>query len=66
MPRALLLGLAVVVLGGSLVFALLTVLGVESLAFTPFLAFKAVFAGLLGGIVTPFIALLALADRPAV
>jgi hypothetical protein len=64
-PRALLLGVAVVVLGGSLALALFIVLGVESLAFVPFLVFKAVFAGLLGGIVTPFIALLALADRPA-
>jgi hypothetical protein len=64
-PRALALGLAGVVLAGSLALALFMVLGIESLPFTPFLAFKAVFAGLLGGIVTPFIALLALADRPA-
>jgi hypothetical protein len=63
-PRALALGLAGVVLAGSLALVLFTALGVESLAFTPFVAFKAVFAGLLGGIVTPLIALLALADRP--
>lgn len=64
-PRALALGLAVMVLAGSLVLTLFAVLGVESLPFAPFLTFKAVFAGLLGGCVTPLIALLALADRPA-
>ena len=64
-PRALALGLAVVVLVGGLVLALFGVLGVESLPFATFLTFKAVFAGLLGGLVTPLIALLALADRPA-
>jgi hypothetical protein len=64
-PRALALGLAGVGLAGSLALALFAVLGVESLAFGPFLGFKAVFAGVLGALVTPLIALLALADRPA-
>lgn len=64
-PRALALGLAGVALAGGLALVLLAALGVESLAFGPFLGFKAVFAGLLGALVTPLIALLALADRPA-
>jgi hypothetical protein len=65
-PRAVALGLAGVGVAGALLLALSALLGVESLAFVPFLGFKAVFAGLLGGLVTPLIALLALADRPAV
>ena len=64
-PRALALGLAGVAVAGGLLLALSALLGVETLAFVPFLGFKAVFAGLLGGLVTPLIALLALADRPA-
>ena len=62
--RAIALGLATVAVAGSVVAAALALLGIEALAFTPFLIFKAVFAGLLGGLVTPLIALLALADRP--
>jgi hypothetical protein len=65
LPRALALGLAGVALAGGVVLALFAALGIESLAFAPFLGFKAVFAGLLGALVTPLIALLALADRPA-
>ncbi len=65
LQRAFALGLATVALAGGLAVLALLALGVEALAFTPFLFFKAVFAGLLGGLVTPLIALLALADRPA-
>jgi hypothetical protein len=64
-PRALALGLAGVASAGALALAGLLAFGIESLAFAPFVGFKAVFAGLLGALVTPLIALLALADRPA-
>lgn len=64
-PRAFALGLAIAALAGGMAVLALLALGVDALAFTPFLFCKAVFAGLLGGLVTPLIALLALADRPA-
>jgi|SRR5262245_473264 len=63
--RALALGLAGVAVAGSFAVVALLVLGVQTLAFTPFVVAKAVFAGVLGALVTPLIALLALADRPA-
>jgi ribosomal protein S18 acetylase RimI-like enzyme len=62
--RALLLGLACVPIAGGLAVALLHGLGVESLAFAPFLGWKALYSGLLGACVQPAIALLALADAP--
>jgi len=64
-PRALALGLAGVAISAALLLALSALLGLESLRFAPFLGFKAGFAGLLGALVTPPIALLALADRRA-
>ena len=60
--RALLLGLACVPIAGGLALALLHALGVESLALAPFVAGKALHAGLLAAVVQPAIALLALAD----
>lgn len=64
-PRALGLGLAGVVVAGAIALASFALLGVESLAFGPFLGFKALFAAVLAALVTPLIALLALSDRPA-
>jgi hypothetical protein len=65
LPRAVSLGLAGVVAAGSAAVLLLVALDVTSLDLTPFLVFKALFAALLAALVTPLIALLALADRPA-
>ena len=65
LPRAALLGLACVLLAGGAAVAGLAVLGVETLAFGPFLGWKALYAGVLAAAVQPAIALLALADRPA-
>jgi hypothetical protein len=63
--RALALGLACVPVAGGLAVAGLGALGVESLGFVPFLGFKAAYAGVLAALVTPAIALLALADPTA-
>ena len=62
--RAVVLGLVSVVIAGSLGIALLYAFGVETLAFSRFLGWKALYAGVLAAFVTPAIALLALADRP--
>ena len=62
--RALLLGLVCVPFAGGLALALLHALGVGSVAFAPFVAGKALHAGLLAALVQPAIALLALADVP--
>jgi hypothetical protein len=64
LPRALAFGAAGVALAGGLAFAGLSAFGVDALGFAPFLGFKAAFAGVLGALVTPLIALAALADRP--
>ena len=61
--RACALGAVCVPLAGGLGLALLAVLGVETLGFAPFLGWKALYAGVLAALVTPVIALLALADR---
>jgi hypothetical protein len=62
--RAAALGLACVPLAGGAAVALLAALGVTALDFAPFVGWKALYAGVLGALVTPAIALLALADRP--
>jgi diamine N-acetyltransferase len=62
--RALALGLVCVPLAGGVAVALLHALGIESLAFAPFLGWKALYAGVLGACVQPAIAWLALADAP--
>jgi ribosomal protein S18 acetylase RimI-like enzyme len=64
LPRALLLGLACLLVAGGLAVALLQAAGVESLAFAPFVAGKALYAGVLAAFVQPAIAWLALADAP--
>ena len=64
-PRAVALGAACLPLAGGLGVALLMGFGVESLRFGAFLGWKALYAGVLGALVTPAIALLALADPPA-
>ena len=61
--RACALGLVCVPLAGGLAIVLLSVLGVGALDFAPFLGLKALYAGVLAALVTPVIALLALADR---
>lgn len=63
--RAVAIGLACTVLAGSLAIALLSALGVGALDFGPFLGWKALYSGVLAAAVSPAIALLALADRPA-
>lgn len=62
--RAVALGGVCVVLAGGAAVALLSVFGVTSLDFGPFLGWKALYAGVLAAFVQPAIALLALADRP--
>ena len=64
-PRALALGLVGAVFAGGLALGVFRLLGVEALAFGPFVGFKAGSAALLAGLVTPLIAVLALSDRPA-
>jgi hypothetical protein len=64
-PRALALGLVGVALSAAFLLALSRLLGLDALGFGAFLGFKAGWAGLLGALVTPAIALLALADRRA-
>ncbi len=63
--RAVAIGGVCVPLAGGLAIALLSALGVGALGFAPFLGWKALYAGVLAAVVTPAIALLALADRPA-
>ncbi|GAB3378233.1 hypothetical protein [Lysobacter fragariae] len=60
--RALLLGIAATLVVGGATVALLAVSGMQSLALSPFLAFKSIYAGGLAAIVTPMVAWLALAD----
>lgn len=60
--RAAALGLACVPLAGGAAVALLAALGVPALDFASFVGWKALYAGVLGALVTPAIALLALAD----
>ena len=62
--RALALGAASIPVAGGLGVALLTALGIDSLDFAPFLAWKSLYSGVLAVFVTPAIALLALADAP--
>jgi hypothetical protein len=62
-PRAVAIGAACIPLAGGLAVALLFALGVETLAFGPFLGWKALYAGVLAALVQPAIALLALSDR---
>ena len=61
--RACALGLVCVPFAGGLAIVLLAALGVEALGFAHFLGLKALYAGVLAALVTPVIALLALADR---
>jgi hypothetical protein len=61
--RAVALGLVCVPLAGGLAIVLLSAFGVETLDFSPFLGWKALYSGVLAALVTPVIALLALADR---
>lgn len=61
--RAVAFGLACVVVAGAPAVLLLSALGIEALDFGPFLGWKALYAGGLAALVTPAIALLALADR---
>ena len=61
--RACALGLVCIPFAGGLAIVLLAALGVEALGFAHFLGLKALYAGVLAALVTPVIALLALADR---
>ena len=61
--RACAIGAVCVPLAGGLAVVLLSALGVDALGFAPFLGWKALYAGVLAALVTPLIALLALADR---
>jgi hypothetical protein len=60
--RALALGAVTLAVIGPLAILALQALAVGELRFTPFVAFKAVFAGLLALLVTPVISLWALAE----
>jgi len=62
--RAVALGFVSLALGGGGAVALLSVLRVEAFGFAAFLGWKVLYAGVLGALVSPAIALLALADRP--
>jgi hypothetical protein len=65
--RAILFGLVPLVVFGGALAVVFPILGVSELAFQPFLTFKAGFSAVLGALVTPLIALLALCDPlPAV
>ena len=61
--RACAIGAVCVPLAGGLAVVSLSVLGIEALGFAHFLGWKALYAGVLAALVTPLIALLALADR---
>ena len=61
--RACAIGAVCIPLAGGLAVVLLSALGVDALGFAPFLGWKALYAGVLAALVTPLIALLALADR---
>jgi hypothetical protein len=61
--RSLVFGVASTVVLGGIAVALLTVFGVQSLDFNAFIVWKTLYAGALAAIVTPVIALVALADR---
>jgi hypothetical protein len=60
--RAVLFGLACLVVVGTLLAGVLLLAGPAQLGLTPFLWLKASFSALLGALVTPVIALVALAD----
>ncbi len=60
--RGLVLGLVCLVVCAPPTLTLLGAVGLDSMRFWPFIAFKAVYAGLLGALVTPLIALCALGD----
>jgi hypothetical protein len=60
--RALLLGGITVATLAPLTICLLVVIGIDQLSFQNFLVFKSLFAGILGGALTPVIALAALGD----
>ena len=62
LQRGALVGLASVVVVGSVVVAALSTLSVSELALQPFLILKTTFSVLLGLVVTPLIGFLALAD----
>jgi hypothetical protein len=62
--RAAAIGLAGTLVASAAVLGGLGVAGVETLAVTPFVTFKAFYTAALAALVTPAIALLALADRP--
>jgi hypothetical protein len=62
--RSLVLGLIGVVLAAPVSLWAIRALGVESMGFWRFVAFKATFAALLAAIFTPVIALCALGDAP--
>jgi hypothetical protein len=61
--RALLFGVVSTVVLGGITIALLTALGVQALDFNAFIVWKMFYTGTLAAIVTPIIALVALADR---
>jgi hypothetical protein len=61
--RSIAFGVASTIVLGALTVALLTVLGVHALTFNAFIVWKALYAGALAAIVTPMMALVALADR---
>ena len=61
--RACAIGTVCIPFAGGLAVVLLSALGVDALGFAPFLGWKALYAGVLAALVTPPIALLALADR---
>ena len=60
--RGVVMGLACLVLLAPPTLTLLGAVGLDSMRFWSFIAFKAVYAGLLGALVTPLIALCALGD----
>ena len=60
--RALAAGLAVAVLGTLIIIGLLLLFGMESMAGSSFVWFKAAYAALLAALITPFLALASLGD----
>jgi hypothetical protein len=60
--RGVLFGLACLALCAPPTLALLGAVGLDGMRFWPFIAFKALYAGVLGALVTPLIALCALGD----
>lgn len=62
--RAVVVGLACVVLLGPPSIGLLSLLGVEGWSLTTAIVFKGIYAGLLAALVTPYFALYALTNEP--